>query len=61
MGAWLSLGAAAEPEPEPFPGLELLEFIGEWQADGEPVDPSVFLEDPGLPDGEEEVGDDAAP
>ncbi len=61
LGAWLSLSVAAEPADEAFPGLELLEFIGEWQADGEPVDPSVFLDEPSPAADEAARGDDDAP
>ena len=42
----MCLNALADTTEDEIPDIELLEFLAEWQSDGELIDPELFIEEP---------------
>ena len=46
FAALTCLNALADTPEEEMPDIELLEFLADWQSDGELIDPELFAEEP---------------
>ncbi len=57
LGISLCWNSFADVADDDVPDMELLEFLAEWQSDGEPIDPQFFEDERRIPEqktGEEE-------
>ena len=49
LGISLYWNSFADLADDDIPDMELLEFLAEWQSDGEPIDPRFFEHDRRIP------------
>ena len=46
LAVLMCLNALADTTDDEIPDIELLEFLADWQSDGELIDPELFIEEP---------------
>ncbi len=49
------LNALADTTEDELPDMELLEFLADWQSDGELIDPELLIEEPLLSEQEASI------